>query len=104
MKGKALRNQGMLEKIADLVLLKLFVSVIERCHSTDAPLAHEQNSIFKHSKHAYMPTCESMTTVETMSYSGSSGQSPGGLYTMTNSWRPNSGINTNVALIARLEI
>jgi len=34
---EALRNQGLNEKTAASVLLKLFISGIERCHTTDAP-------------------------------------------------------------------
>jgi len=37
MKGKALRQQGQHENIAASVLLKLFISGNERCHTTDAP-------------------------------------------------------------------
>jgi len=44
MKGKALRKQGLHEKIAASVLLKLLSSGNERCHTTDAPIAHEQSS------------------------------------------------------------
>ena len=36
-KGKALRKQGLNEKTAASVLLKLFISGYERCHTTDAP-------------------------------------------------------------------
>jgi len=36
-----------MRKIAASVLLKLFVNSIERCHTTDDPLAHERNSIAK---------------------------------------------------------
>ena len=39
------------DKIAALVLLKLFFSGNERCHTTDAPLAHERNSIYKCKQH-----------------------------------------------------
>ena len=39
MKLKALRKQGLHEKIAASVLLKLFISGNERCHTTDAPSA-----------------------------------------------------------------
>jgi len=37
MKGKALRKQGLHEKLAASVLLKLLISDNERCHTTDAP-------------------------------------------------------------------
>jgi len=37
MKGKALRTQSLDGKTAALVLLKLFISGNERCHSTDIP-------------------------------------------------------------------
>jgi len=37
MKGKALRKHSMLEKTAASVLLKLFISSNEKCHTTDAP-------------------------------------------------------------------
>ena len=36
-KRKALRKQGLDEKTAASVLLKLFISGNERCHTTDAP-------------------------------------------------------------------
>jgi len=48
MKGKAPRKH---EKIAASILLKLFISGYGRCHTTDAPLAHEWNSIFKCKQH-----------------------------------------------------
>ena len=51
MKGKALRKHSLHEKTAASVLLKLFISSNEWCHTTDAPLAHEQNSIFKCKQH-----------------------------------------------------
>jgi len=47
LKGKALRKHSLHEKTAASVLLKLFISGNEWCHTTDAPLAHERNSIFK---------------------------------------------------------
>ena len=37
MKGKALRKHSLHEKTAASVLLKLFISGIEWCHTTDAP-------------------------------------------------------------------
>jgi len=37
MKGKTLGQQGQHEKKAASVLLKLFISGNERCHTTDAP-------------------------------------------------------------------
>ena len=39
MKGKALRKHNLHEKKADTVLLKLFISSNEKCHTTDAPCA-----------------------------------------------------------------
>jgi len=51
MKGKALRKHILHGKTAASVLLKLLISSNERCHTTDAPLAHEQNSIFKCKQH-----------------------------------------------------
>jgi len=47
MKGKAPRKHSLHGNIAASVLLKLFISGNEKWHTTDAPLAHEQNSIFK---------------------------------------------------------
>jgi len=47
MKGKALRKHSLHEKTAASVLLKLVISSNEWCHTTDAPLAHKRNSIFK---------------------------------------------------------
>jgi len=38
MKGKALRKHSLRGKIAASVLLKLFISSDERCHTTDATL------------------------------------------------------------------
>jgi len=38
MKGKALRKHSLHEKTAASVLLKLFMSSNELCHTTDAPL------------------------------------------------------------------
>ena len=38
-------------KTAASVLLKLFISGTEISHTTDAPLAHDQNSIFKCKQH-----------------------------------------------------
>ena len=38
MKGKALRKHSLHEKTAASVLLKLFISGNEWCHTTDAPL------------------------------------------------------------------
>ena len=46
-KGKALRKQSLYGKIAVSVLLKLFISVNKRCHTTDSPLADDRDSIFK---------------------------------------------------------
>ena len=43
----ALRKQGLNEKTASSVLLKLFISGNERFRTTNAPLAHEQNYILK---------------------------------------------------------
>ena len=37
MKGKALRKHSLHEKTAASVLLKLFISSNELCHTTDAP-------------------------------------------------------------------
>ena len=37
MKGKTLRKHSLHEKTAASVLLKLFISGNERCHTTDAP-------------------------------------------------------------------
>jgi len=37
MKGKAPRKHSLQGKIAASVLLKLFISGNERCHTTDAP-------------------------------------------------------------------
>jgi len=37
MKGKALRKHSLHEKTAASVLLKLFISSYEWCHTTDAP-------------------------------------------------------------------
>jgi len=37
MKGKALRMHSLHEKTAALVLLKLFISSNEWCHTTDVP-------------------------------------------------------------------
>ena len=37
-KGKALRKHSLHGKIAAVVLLKLFISGNERCHTTEAPL------------------------------------------------------------------
>jgi len=51
MKGKALRKHSLHEKTAASVLLKLFTSSNEWFHTTDALLAHEQNSIFKCKQH-----------------------------------------------------
>ena len=51
MKGKALRKHSLHEKTAASVLLKLFISSNEWCHTTDAPLAHDRNSIFKCKQH-----------------------------------------------------
>jgi len=52
MKGKALRKHSLHEKkTAASVLLKLFISSNEWSHTTDAPLAHERNSIFKCKQH-----------------------------------------------------
>ena len=39
MKGKALRKHNLLWNTAASVLLKLFISGNERCHTTDAPSA-----------------------------------------------------------------
>jgi len=46
MKEKALRKHSLHGKIEASVLLKLFVSDNERCHTT-TPLAQEHKSIFK---------------------------------------------------------
>jgi len=46
--GEALRKHSLYEKAATSVLLKLFISSNEWCHTTDA---HEQNSIFKCKQH-----------------------------------------------------
>ena len=54
MKEKALRKQRLHGKIAASVLLKLFISSNERCHTTDAPLAHEQKSFFKCKQHTLL--------------------------------------------------
>ena len=51
MKGKALMKHSLHEKTAASDLLKLFISGNEWWHTTDAPLAHEQNSIFKCKQH-----------------------------------------------------
>ena len=51
MKGKALRKHSLHEKTAASVLLKLFISSNEWCHTTDALLAHKRNSIFKCKQH-----------------------------------------------------
>ena len=51
MKGKTLRKHSLHEKTSASVLLKLFISGNEWWHTTDAPLAHEQNSIFKCKQH-----------------------------------------------------
>jgi len=45
MKGKALEKQGLHEKIAASVLLKLLIRGNERCHTTDAPL-HMSRTLF----------------------------------------------------------
>jgi len=42
MKGNALRKQSLYGKIAASVLLKMFISGNERCHSTDTPSACEE--------------------------------------------------------------
>jgi len=53
--GKAIRKHSLHEKTAASVLLKLFISGNEWCHTTDDPSAraelHEQNSIFKCKQH-----------------------------------------------------
>ena len=54
MKRKALRKHSLHEKTASSVLLKLFISSNEWCHTTDAPLAHEQNSIFKFKQNKFV--------------------------------------------------
>jgi len=51
MKGEALRKNSLDGKIAASVLLKLFISSNEWCHTTNAPLSHERNSIFKCKQH-----------------------------------------------------
>jgi len=48
--GKAISKQSLHGKTAASVLLKLFISENERCHSTHA-LAHERDSIFKCKQH-----------------------------------------------------
>jgi len=53
MKGKAVRKHSLHEKTAASALLKLFIGGNEKCHTTDAPLAHEQNSIFKYRQHTF---------------------------------------------------
>jgi len=53
MKGKALRKQRLHGKIAALVLLKLFISGYERCHTTDAPCAFMSGTLFKCKKHTF---------------------------------------------------
>jgi len=45
MKGKALRKHSLQEKTAASVLLKLFISSNEWCHTTDAPLVHTMFSL-----------------------------------------------------------
>ena len=45
-KGISQETQPALEN-SSLGFLKLFISGNERCHTTDAPLAHNRNSIFK---------------------------------------------------------
>jgi len=45
MKGKAHRKRSLHEKKAASVLLKLFISGNERCHTTDAPLFPNVNNI-----------------------------------------------------------
>jgi len=44
MKRKALRKQGLHEKIAASALLKLFISGNEICHTTDAPYRMSKTS------------------------------------------------------------
>ena len=45
MKGKALRKHSLHEEKTSSVLLKLFISGNEECHTTDAPLAHERKRL-----------------------------------------------------------
>jgi len=52
MKGKETpRKHNLHGKTAASILLKLFISGNERCHTTDAPLAHERNATFKCKQH-----------------------------------------------------
>ena len=51
LKGKVPRKHSMVTVKAS-VLLKLFISGDERCHTTNTPLAYERNSIFKCKQHS----------------------------------------------------
>jgi len=51
MKAKALRKQGMHDKTEASVLLKLFISGNERCHTTDAPYRMSRTLFSSVNKH-----------------------------------------------------